>query len=406
MNPFRKFLTAAALALMASMSFMTSNAASAPIVIQPGGAAAYMYFPAPAKGSPSPGGTKGTSSGGGIALTKLAYSTTYTVTPAIGAPCDTVCTFSIFQTGAGSILLTSTIPLNWYSDVAATTLYTGCGNTNMCTVTATGTNPPTVVYTKEGSPSLAGIIRLQKMTDATTYTNYTITNTTNSRACDVGCNATPGNVTLTASRPTMWTNLANTPITGCNPSTSCTVAVPASGGVDVRTRAVCYDGDIATLGASTCTISSYLAMNKVYATPGNGGGDFGWYVGFSSGKHIIAAPLASTINVPYYGYNPSGFATLATPVCNSKIPVLNWIVPNEILLDVIFNSGLIPYINYVTDASLPTSAYSLLYLASSGRGKSPINFTSLGYGGGMQFGMYYNYGYYTEQIKFQCVISR
>lgn len=143
------------------------------------------------------------------------------------------------------------------------------------------------------APTGIGGVYIQKMTDTAPYTDYTVSTTVaGTTPCGAGCtfanfNTGAGFVTLTASRPSIFTDTSNAPFPNCSAVTQCVLWVTPNNHVSVRVRPACFVGDITTLGAQTCSSTSNTAgANVVYDTNLS---PIGRYAGIVGGRHIVAA---------------------------------------------------------------------------------------------------------------------
>lgn len=189
-------------------------------------------------------------------------------------------------------------------------------------------------------------------------TDYIITHS--GTQCGSGCinfnwNTGAGFVTLTASRPTIWTSSADVILTGCESTLSCQVWVSTNSTLTIKTFPSCFEGDIATLGTTTCSTSNTLSANNVYST---GGGILGKYAGLNGGAKIVSDISDISTNTTWgcsgvlttAVSTTNGFANTATiraatctsdpnkvsNLCYNKSPAGAWFLPSTNELSLLF----------------------------------------------------------------------
>jgi hypothetical protein len=128
--------------------------------------------------------------------------------------------------------------------------------------------------------TLAGVGGVS-LTKSGAYTAYSISQSSTGSVCGVGCtlaqfNTGAGFVTLTASRPSTFTDSSNVPLTNCTAVMSCTTWINTNANVALRVYPNCFEGDYRLNYSSTCTTAlTPPGINQFYGVNMNAIGTFG-----------------------------------------------------------------------------------------------------------------------------------
>lgn len=128
--------------------------------------------------------------------------------------------------------------------------------------------------------TLAGVGGVS-LTKSGAYTAYSISQSSTGSVCGVACtlaqfNTGAGFVTLTASRPSTFTDSSNVPLTNCTAVMSCTTWINTNANVALRVYPNCFEGDYRLNYSSTCTTAlSPPGINQFYGVNMNAIGTFG-----------------------------------------------------------------------------------------------------------------------------------
>ena len=119
------------------------------------------------------------------------------------------------------------------------------------------------------------------LTKSGAYTAYSISQSSTGSVCGVACtlaqfNTGAGFVTLTASRPSTFTDSSNVPLTNCTAVMSCTTWINTNANVALRVYPNCFEGDYRLNYSSTCTTAlTPPGINQFYGVNMNAIGTFG-----------------------------------------------------------------------------------------------------------------------------------
>jgi len=137
---------------------------------------------------------------------------------------------------------------------------------------SSGSNSSTVTLAGVGGVSVA---------KSGAFTAYSIAQSSTGSVCGVSCilaqfNSGAGYVTLTASRPSTFTDSGGVPLSNCTAVLSCTTWINTNSNVALRVYPNCFEGDYRLNYASTCTTAlSPAGINQFYGVNLNAIGSFG-----------------------------------------------------------------------------------------------------------------------------------
>ena len=202
------------------------------------------------------------------------------------------------------------------------------------TSTQGSTNNPSTSNTSS-TLTLVGVGGVS-VTKAGGWLGYTLTHAASGSSCGVTCalgqfNTGSGFVTLTASRPSTFTDSGDVPLSNCTAVLNCTTWVSTNTSLVLKMYPNCFEGDYKLNYQSTCTTStSPLGINNFYATNLTAVGLFAGVLASNVLVYNLMPTLAAWESVGDFYGNKYGVAPSSSSGAQNKIFIQATYTPSSI----------------------------------------------------------------------------